>query len=60
MSPLILMGDEAVAQAALDAAELLDETLFYREGHRRIFRAALALHQGGAVVEGAFGFFGFS
>jgi len=37
--------------AVVRAVELLDETMFYREGHRRIFRAALALHQTGAVVD---------
>ena len=39
------------ADAVVRAVELLDETMFYREGHRRIFRAALALHQNGAVVD---------
>jgi replicative DNA helicase len=39
------------ADAVTRAVELLDETMFYREGHRRIFRAALALHQTGAVVD---------
>ena len=29
--------------AALRAAELVDDTMFYREGHRRLFRARLAL-----------------
>lgn len=37
--------------AVVRAVELLDEAMFYREGHRRIFRAALALHQNGAVVD---------
>lgn len=39
------------ADAVVLAVELLDETMFYREGHRRIFRAALTLHQNGAVVD---------
>jgi replicative DNA helicase len=29
--------------AALRAAELLDDSMFYREAHRRLFRAMLAL-----------------
>jgi len=29
--------------AALRAAELVDDAMFYREGHRRLFRAMLAL-----------------
>jgi replicative DNA helicase len=39
------------ADAVVLAVEMLDETMFYREGHRRIFRAALTLHQNGAVVD---------
>ena len=39
------------ADAVVRAVEMVDETMFYREGHRRIFRAALALHQRGAVVD---------
>jgi replicative DNA helicase len=39
------------AEAVTRAVELVDESMFYREGHRRIFRAALTLHQNGAVVD---------
>ncbi len=39
------------ADAVTRAVELVDETMFYREGHRRIFHAALTLHQNGAVVD---------
>jgi len=39
------------ADAVVRCVEVLDESMFYREGHRRIFRAALALHQNGAVVD---------
>ena len=39
------------AEAVTRAVELVDETMFYREGHRRIFKAALTLHQNGAVVD---------
>ena len=39
------------ADAVVRAVEFLDETMFYREGHRRVFRAAMALHQNGAVVD---------
>ena len=33
------------------AAEFADETMFYRESHRRIFRAVLALNERGSVVD---------
>jgi replicative DNA helicase len=39
------------ADAIVRAVELVDETMFYREGHRRIFRAMLQLHQNGAVSD---------
>jgi replicative DNA helicase len=39
------------ADAVVRAVEMLDESMFYREGHRRIFRAALTLHTAGAVVD---------
>ncbi|MEK7668762.1 MAG: replicative DNA helicase, partial [Gemmatimonadota bacterium] len=38
-------------QAALDAVGLLDETLFYREGHRRLFRAMRAVTERGGVID---------
>ena len=37
--------------AIVRAAEFADETMFYRESHRRIFRAVLALNERGSVVD---------
>ncbi len=37
--------------AALKAAELLDDTMFYREGHRLLFRAMMALTERGDVID---------
>jgi replicative DNA helicase len=37
--------------AALKAAEVLDDTMFYREGHRLLFRAMTALTERGDVVD---------
>ena len=37
--------------AIVRAAEFTDETMFYREPHRRIFRAVLALNERGSVVD---------
>jgi hypothetical protein len=37
--------------AILRAGEHVDDTMFYREGHRRIFRAVLALSERGEVAE---------
>ena len=37
--------------AALRAAELLDPSHFYREGHRRLFRAMARLVQQGVVID---------
>src|SRR5207247_2355477 len=37
--------------AALKAAELLDDTMFYREGHRLLFRAMAALAERGDVID---------
>lgn len=39
------------ADAMLRAVEHVDDTMFYREGHRRIFRAAAALVERGAAVD---------
>jgi replicative DNA helicase len=39
------------ADAIVRAVELVDESMFYREAHRRIFRAMLALHSAGAVLD---------
>ncbi|MGZ8378963.1 MAG: replicative DNA helicase [Gemmatirosa sp.] len=37
--------------AILRAGEHVDDTMFYREGHRRIFRAMLSISERGAVVD---------
>ena len=37
--------------AALRAAELVDDTMFYREGHRRLYRAMLALTEHRTVID---------
>ncbi len=37
--------------AALRAAETVDDTMFYREGHRRLFRAMLALTERRVVID---------
>jgi replicative DNA helicase len=37
--------------AALKAAEVLDDTMFYREGHRLLFRAMVALTERGDVID---------
>lgn len=37
--------------AALRAAELVDDTMFYREPHRRLFRAMLALTERHVVID---------
>ena len=37
--------------AALRAAELVDDTMFYREAHRRLFRAMLALTEQRVVID---------
>ena len=39
------------ADALVRAVELVDESMFFREAHRRIFRAMLALHTAGAVLD---------
>jgi len=43
---MLLDGD-----AIVRALEMVDESMFYREGHRRIFKAMLAISQSGAVVD---------
>jgi replicative DNA helicase len=43
----MLIDGDAVAKAM----ESLDETMFYREGHRRIYRSMARLFQRGAVVD---------
>jgi replicative DNA helicase len=37
--------------AALKAAEILDDTMFYREGHRLLFRSMLSLTERGDVID---------
>ncbi len=37
--------------AALKAAELLDDTMFYREGHRLLYRAMVSLTERGDVID---------
>jgi replicative DNA helicase len=39
------------ADAALRAAELLDDWMFYREGHRRLYRVMIGLAKRGDVVD---------
>ncbi|MFL5575446.1 MAG: replicative DNA helicase [Gemmatimonadaceae bacterium] len=39
------------ADAIMRAAEHVDDTMFYREGHRRIFRAIVALTEKGSVAD---------
>src|SRR5690606_11389442 len=46
ISAMLMDGD-----AILRAAEHVDDTMFYREGHRRIFRAMIALSERGDVVD---------
>ncbi|MEI6812604.1 MAG: replicative DNA helicase [bacterium] len=46
LGAMLLDGD-----AIVRALEMVDESMFYREGHRRIFKAMLAISQGGAVVD---------
>jgi len=43
----MLMDSEAVVRAT----EYVDDTMFYREGNRRIFRAMLALSERGDVID---------
>jgi replicative DNA helicase len=39
------------ADALLRATEYVDESMFYRESHRRVFRAMLALSERGEVID---------
>ena len=43
----MLMDQDAI----LRATEFIDDTMFYREGHRRIYRAMVALSERGDVVD---------
>ena len=47
MLSAMLMDPDAI----LRATEFLDDTMFYREGHRRIFRAMVSLSERGDVVD---------
>jgi replicative DNA helicase len=46
LGAMIIDGD-----AALRAAELIDDTMFYREGHRRLFRALRSLVESRMVID---------
>ena len=46
LSAMLMDGD-----AALRVIELVDDTMFYREGNRRIFRAMVALSERGDVID---------
>jgi replicative DNA helicase len=46
LGAMIIDGD-----AALRGAELLDDTMFYREGHRRLFRALRGLLENRMVID---------
>src|ERR1051325_5336954 len=37
--------------AIMRAAEFVEDTMFYREAHRRMFRAILTINERGAVVD---------
>ena len=43
----MLMDQDAI----LRASEYVDDTMFYREAHRRIFRVMVALSERGEVVD---------
>ncbi len=46
LAAMMLSGD-----AIVTAMELVTEDMFYREGHRRLFRAMASIHNAGAVVD---------
>jgi len=46
LAAMLLSGE-----AIVTALELVTEDMFYREGHRRLFRSMQALHNSGAVVD---------
>jgi len=39
------------ADAVMRAAEHVDDTMFYREGHRRLFRAMISITERGGVID---------
>ena len=47
MLSAMLMDPDAI----LRATEFIDDTMFYREGHRRIYRAMVSLSERGDVVD---------
>jgi len=56
--PYVVEAEQAVlaamlldAEAALSGAALLDDSMFYREGHRRLFRAMKSIIERGGVVD---------
>ncbi len=52
VAELAVLGAMLLDQdAALRAAELVDDTMFYREGHRRLFRAMVALVERRVVID---------
>ena len=49
---IAVLGGMLIDGAAIaKAVELVDESMFYREGNRRVFRAMLRLFKTGAVVD---------
>ncbi len=46
LAAMLLSGD-----AIVTALELVTEDMFYREGHRRLFRSMQAIHNAGGVVD---------
>jgi replicative DNA helicase len=47
----VLGGMLIDADAVVRAIEILDETMFYREGHRRLYRAMIRLWESGGAIE---------
>ena len=39
------------ADAIVRATEYVDDTMFYREGHRRMFRAMVSVSERGEIVD---------
>jgi replicative DNA helicase len=47
----VLGGMFIDAEAVVKAIEILDDSMFYREGHRRLFRAMVRLWETGEVID---------
>ena len=47
----VLGGMLIDADAVVRAIEILDETMFFREGHRRLYRAMIRLWESGGAIE---------